>query len=393
MVREYEEKRAKLPTAIVIVTTAILTAALLLVGGIFLLGRDGLGVVQGWLLVRWTFVEKDADLTQAANQALDGMVEGLGDRWSYYVDQEGYAALKESRSNQYVGIGITVAFSREEGLLVIQINPEGPADQAGVQVGDVITAVDGVSVAGEARQAGVELIGGPPGTQQVLTLLSPQGSSREVTVTLDYVTVTTVKGELLENGMGLVTIANFNSGAAKEFKEVVTQLMDQGATALLFDVRGNGGGYVTELTTMLDFLLPEGDIFRHDPRWQPVEVTTSDAACVELPFGVLVDTGSYSAAELFSAQLRESAGAPIVGQVTSGKGYSQQTIPLANGGALGLSTAQYTTGGGLSLIGIGITPDVERDLTAEQTALLRAGTLERAEDAQLLALIEQMEKT
>ena len=384
--------RRRIPTAVTVLLSVVITLAVVAGAVIALLGRDGLAVVQGWLLARWAFVEEDADLSEAADQALSGMVTGLGDRWSYYVDEESYAALQDSRANEYLGIGVTVTTEREEGLSVLSVTPDGPADRAGVVAGDVITAVDGVSVAGEARFEGTGLIGGEAGTQQKLTLLGADGTTREVTVTLEYIQVAVVQGTMLDNGMGLVTIRNFNSRAKEEFETAVTELVEQGASALLFDVRNDGGGYVRELTQMLDFLLPEGPVFQSSPRWGSATVIESDADCIDLPFGVLVNGQSYSAAELFAAQLRESAGAPIVGEVTSGKGYSQRTFPLLNGGALGLSTARYSTGSGVSLIGTGLTPDVEVSLTEEETVKLAAGQLAPEEDPQLQALIDQMER-
>ena len=384
--------RRRIPTAVTVLLSVVITLAVAAGAVIALLGRDGLAVVQGWLLARWAFVEEDADLSEAADQALSGMVAGLGDRWSYYVDEESYAALQDSRANEYLGIGVTVTTEREEGLSVLSVTPDGPADRAGVVAGDVITAVDGVSVAGEARFEGTGLIGGEAGTQQKLTLLGADGTTREVTVTLEYIQVAVVQGTMLDNGMGLVTICNFNSRATEEFEAAVTELVEQGASALLFDVRNDGGGYVRELTQMLDFLLPEGPVFQSSPRWGSATVIESDADCIDLPFGVLVNGQSYSAAELFAAQLRESAGALIVGEVTSGKGYSQRTFPLLNGGALGLSTARYSTGSGVSLIGTGLTPDVEVSLTEEEAAKLAAGQLAPEEDPQLQALIDQMER-
>lgn len=367
-------------------TSVLVTLCLLAL----LLGREGLSLVQGWLLARWAFVEEDADLGSAADTALSGLVSGLGDRWSYYITPENYQALQDSRANRYVGIGVTVDYSDERGLLIRAVNEGSPAAQAGLQAGELITAVDGHSVAGEERYAGVDLIGGEEGKKQTLTVLGPDGQAREVILTLRYISRPVVTGQLLDNGMGLVKIRNFNSNANKEFRETVNELVDQGAAALLFDLRNDGGGYINELTKMLDFLLPEGDVFRSDPRWGLSSASHSDAGAIELPFGALVNRDTYSAAELFAAQLRETLGAPIVGEVTSGKGYSQNTFPLANGGALGLSTARYRTGGGVSLIGTGITPDVTLSLTEEEAARLSAGTLDPEEDPQLQALIGLM---
>lgn len=385
--------RRRLPTAVTVLLSVLATVGVMLGALTALLGRDGLAVLQGWLLVRWAFVEEDADLAQAADQALEGMVSGLGDRWSYYVDEEAYAELKESRANQYLGIGVTVSTQQEAGLTILSVTPDSPAERAGLSEGEIITAVDGELVSGEARFAGTDLMKGIAGSEKTLTVLDSRGAARQVTIILAQIRVAVVEGTLLENGMGLVAIRNFNTNASEEFTAVVNELVEEGATALLFDVRNDGGGYVQELTQMLDFLLPEGAVFQSTPRWGFASAIRSDADCIGLPFGVLVNGASYSAAELFAAQLKESAGAPIVGELTSGKGYSQNTFPLLNGGAIGLSTARYSTGSGVSLIGTGITPDVEVSLTEEENRMLKAGQLLPEADRQLQALIQWMEQS
>ena len=372
--------------------TVVLTLVVVLGSLALLLGREGLALMQGWLLARWAFVEEDADLSRAADTALYGLVEGMGDRWSYYITPESYQALQDRRANRYVGIGVTVDYSDERGLLIREVTAGSPAEQGGITAGELITAVDGQSVAGDARYEGVDLIGGEEGMEQTLTVLDADGREREVILTLRYIAIPVVTGELLDNGMGLVTIRNFNTKASQELRETVNDLTARGAAALLFDVRNDGGGYLDELTKILDFLLPEGDVFRHDPRWGFSATTHSDEDHIDLPFGVLVNKETYSAAELFAAQLRETTGAPIVGEVTSGKGYSQNTFRLPNGGALGLSTARYCTGSGVSLIGVGLTPDITLSLSEEQAAQLSAGTLDPAEDPQIQALIGLMEE-
>jgi carboxyl-terminal processing protease len=297
-------------------------------------------------------------------------VDGLGDRWSYYRDEEQYQALKTRRANQTVGIGVTVSYDREEGLYVQSVTVGGPADQAGVLSGDIITAVDGQSIAGDARSEGVSLIAGDADTQVELTLLGEDGATRTVTCT--RAVLQSAGGKLLEDNIGYVRLSNFYSGAADSFIAVVDDLVAQGAQSLIIDLRDDPGGYVSELTQILDYLLPEGEIFRQHPRWWLESVTKSDADCVDLPFVTIVNGDSYSAAELLSAELREFSGSLVVGEQTSGKGYSQITFPLLNGGAMGLSTATYYTGSGHSLIGEGITPDVELTLSETEDNQLQA---------------------
>lgn len=355
-----------------------------------LVGSEGLALLGGWGVVRARFVG-DYEPSIAADAALDGLVTGLGDRWSYYVGAEGYQSLEEHRSNSYVGIGVSVAFTDERGLVIVAVQKDGPADRAGLLSGEVITAVDGASIAGEERYNGSELIRGEAGTVVRLTVIASDGSEREVNVTRAALHVEIVKSELLEeNGkkIGYVALSNFDSDAARDFNAAVDALVDQGAEGFVFDMRNNGGGYVTELTKILDHLLPEGPIFRWATRSGRTTVTKSDAACIDLPMAVLVNGDTYSAAELFAAQLQESVGAAVVGEETSGKGYSQQTFPLPNGGALNISTGKYTTGGGVSLVGTGVALDAEVALTDEEALLLRAGRLEHDMDPQLTAALE-----
>lgn len=356
---EEQKRRPRLPGWAKILIAVALTLLVTVGGTLLLLGRSGLTLMQGYLLAKFAFVETDADLNKAVDQALAGMVEGLGDRWSYYLDPGSYQSTLENRANNYVGVGVTINYEREEGLLVLEVVEGGPAQKAGVVAGDVITHVDGTSVAGEARYQASNLIAGEEGSQVQLTLLGEDGTSRTVTCTRQTLKSESASSKLLDDGVGYVRLDNFYSGAADSLREQVERMMEQGATSLVLDVRSNPGGYITELIDILDYMLPQGPVFVERPRWGSETVYESDEACVDLPMVVLVDANSYSAAELFAAQLRESAQVPIMGEVTSGKGYAQLTFPLLNGGGLGLSVSAYCTGSGHSLIGEGITPDVE----------------------------------
>ena len=371
---------------------AALAAALLTGGGLFLalyqsVGSEGLAILQGTALARQVFVG-DYDPDAAAEGALDGLVDSLGDRWSHYLTAEEYQAQTQTRSNAYVGIGVTVNRTDERGLYVVSVEPEGPAAQAGLLPGEIITAVDGRSAAGDDQEEVIDSISGQEGTQVELTVLSPDGSTRTVTVTRANIQSSPVVWEMLDGNVGLITIRNFYTNAASTFQEAVEALTSQGASALVLDVRNDPGGYVSELTQMLDTLLPEGVIFRTTDWQGNASQVESDATCVDLPMAVLVNADSYSAAELFAAQLQESAGAAIVGEQTSGKGYSQQTYPLVNGGAMLLSSATYTTGGGVSLVGTGVTLDIPAQLGEEESQLLLSGMLEHQRDTQLQAALD-----
>ena len=334
-------------------------------------GEGALSLLEGLLLVNTRFVG-EYEPVEAVDAALEGMVKGLGDRWSYYLNAEAYEAQNLRRKNQYVGIGVTVSYEREEGLLILEVTPGSPAEEAGLLPGEVITQAEGVSLAGEGRYQGSDYIRGEAGTTAVLEVLGTGGATRTVEVRREAVATDPVSYEMLEDSVGYVKLANFYENSAQRLKEAVEDLQAQGARALVFDMRNNGGGYLTQLTEMLDFLLPEGPIFISRSRSGREEVIQSDAACVDLPMAVLVNEDTYSAAEFFAAQLQEDGAAVIVGVPTSGKGYSQQTFPLPHGGALNISTAAYFTGDGTSLIGTGLRLDAQVEQTEEGDAQLEA---------------------
>lgn len=382
--------------SLVHLTAAVVVTLLLTLAGVALaawtvLGPGGLTLLEGLGLIRTSFVGEYEE-SDVIDNAMAGMIAGTGDRWSYYLSPESYQAEMEHRANAYVGIGVTVDYSREEGLSIVGVTAGGPAEEAGLQPGELITAVDGVSAAGEGREEAIDLIQGEEGTTVVLTVQDEAGTEREVTVERRNIESDPVSYEMLEGDVGYVQISNFFSRSADGLKAAVDDLQSRGARALVFDVRNNGGGYLDELTAMLDYLLDEGPILQTRSHTGAEEVVESDAACVDLPMAVLVNADTYSAAEIFAGELQERGVGVIVGVPTSGKGYSQQTFLLPNGGAVGLSTAAYFTGEGVSLIGTGLTLDREVALTEEQAAQLAAGTLEHGEDPQLQAALELLQE-
>ena len=355
---------------------AVLLTAVACVGGSVLffrayVGTYGASLLEGLKLVEDKFVG-EYDETAAVDAALEGLVSGLGDRWSYYLTQEEYEAQNQRRTNQYVGIGVTVTYEREDGLLIQKVTAGGPAEAAGLRSGEVITAVDGASLAGDARFNGASLIQGEEGTTVSLEVLGIGGVSRTVEVTRASMDTDPVESKMLEGNVGYVRLLNFYDNSAARLEEAVAELQAQGAQSLIFDMRDNGGGYLSQLTDMLDALLPEGPIFITRDKAGHEEITYSDEACVDLPMVVLVNADTYSAAEFFAAELQEWGVARIVGEPTSGKGYSQQTFALPHGGAIAISTGAYFTGSGTSLIGTGLTLDQEVYQTGVGDAQLEA---------------------
>ena len=301
----------------------------------------------------------EAEKTAIEDAAADAMVEALGDRWSYYISAQNYAAHKERQNNEYVGIGVTVLKRQDgTGYEIMSVEDSGPAAEAGIQTGDIFTHADGTPLADLAVSQVQALITGEKNTQVVITLLR-DGQTLEVAVTRKAIRSRTAEGQMLENDIGLVTIKNFYSRSGEETIQEIEKLTEQGAKMLIFDVRNNPGGYVHEMTELLDYLLPEGPLFRSISYTGKEEVSQSDSDCLELPMAVLINGNTYSAAEFFAAALSEYDWAVLVGEQTCGKGYYQNTIELGDGSAVALSTGKYSTPNGVNLSETGgLTPDI-----------------------------------
>lgn len=353
------------------------------------LGQDGQALLQAYRLVTGKFVG-EYDQRTMVESTLENMVTALGDRWSGYLDPQEAQQVKTARANTYVGIGVTVGQEPEDGLEILRVTEGGPAQAAGLAPGEIIRGVDGQTITAENRADLVNAIQGEAGTTVTLEVEGTDGARRTVEVTRQEIHGLTAAWTMLADQVGLVSIQNFYSGTADLVRQGVEELQAQGARALVFDLRNNPGGYVTELTEILDFLLPEGTIFISRTNDGEETVYTSDAACVDLPMAVLVNAESYSAAEFFAAELREAAGAVVAGEQTSGKGYSQMLFTLADGSAISLSTARYYTGSGISLIGTGVTPEPLVALSQEEAQRLLAGTLSPEEDPQLQSALEAL---
>lgn len=342
------------------------------------------------LLLNQYIGEADQDTIEDA--AASAMVSALDDRWSYYMTAEEYLSYQDTMSNSYVGVGITIQVREDrQGFDIVDVIAGGPAEEAGLQAGDRLLAIDGQTTVDMELSATSGLIRGEEGTTVKLTV-ERAGEKQTFTVTRRKFETPVATGEMLEDNIGLITIENFDDRCADETIAAIEALMEQGATALIFDVRNNPGGYKHELVEVLDYLLPEGPLFRTVDYQGREQVDESDANYLDIPMAVLVNLSSYSAAEFFAAALDEYDAAIVVGEKTFGKGYFQNTFRLSDGSAVTLSVGKYYTPNGVSLAGVGLTPDVEEIVDEETADEIYAGTLEPDEDPQILAAIKALVK-
>lgn len=330
----------------------------------------------------------EADQTHMEDAAAAAMVNSLGDRWSYYIPADEYAAYMEQMNNAYVGIGVTITVMEDNsGFEIMEVTPGSSAEEAGLQVGDIIVAIEGQLTSGLTTTEGRDLVRGDEGTKVKLTL-DRAGERIELDVERRKVMVPVATWQLLDGGIGLITIENFDARCARETIAAIEAVMAEGADKLIFDVRNNPGGYASELVDLLDYLLPEGPLFRTVDYAGNESVDSSDAKCLEVPMVVLVNGDSYSAAEFFAVALKEYDVAVVVGEQTVGKGYFQQTYQMTDGSAVGLSVGEYFTPLGNNLAGVGITPDVIVPVDDETAVAIYYNWLEPMEDPQIQAAVD-----
>ena len=334
----------------------------------------------------------EADGEAMEDAAAAAMVKATGDRWSYYIPASQYEAHKEQSENAYVGIGITIQQAEDgSGFLIVMVNQNGPAQEAGIQVNDLLIAVEDQDVREMTADQVRELIRGETGTKVSLTVMR-QGEHQTLAVERRRIESAVATGQMLTDGIGLVKISNFDERCASESIAAIQKLQQEGAKKIIFDVRNNPGGYAEELVKLLDYLLPEGDLFRSVSYDGTEKVDTSDADCLDMPMAVLINGSSYSAAEFFAAALQEYQAATIVGEPTVGKGVYQTTISLGDGSAVALSTGKYFTPKGNSLTDVGVIPDVRVDVDEETAEKIYYGTLSYADDLQIQAAIQVLNR-
>ena len=324
-------------------------------------------------------VESDELESTSVRAIVNELRRKYKDRFSHYFGPNAYKRFQEVLERRFSGVGLSVT-EVPQGLRVANAFPGSPAREAGIRVGDVITAVDGRSIAGESAELATARIKGKPGTDVELTVLSgTTKKERDYLLTREELQVPEVIGTMREvNGkdVAYVRLLGFSRGAHGELRDEVERLDEDGAEGLVLDLRGNGGGLLTEAILTSSLFVEDGAIVSTQRRTGGDE--TFDAvgdALPERPIVVLINGDTASASEILTAALQDAELAEVIGETSFGKGTFQEVIPLDNGGALDLTVGEYLTRGGESVNGKGIEPDVEardRPKTKQDEALQRA---------------------
>ena len=326
------------------------------------------------------------DEQQLIDSMFSGYIDALGDKWSGYYTAEQTDRIMDSNNNSYVGIGVTFIKNDQGQYEITGVTANGPAYKAGFAVKDIIYKVDNTPASQLATTDDVvAAVKGEEGTSVSITVL--RGTEElEFTLTRAKLFYECIEARMLDGDIGYVVITDFPKNADVEFIEKVEELVAQGAKGLVFDVRFNGGGYVSVMANMLDILLPQGKIITMSDKAGITSGYRSDASCIKLPMAVLVNEYSISAAEFFAASLQEYGVAKVIGDKTGGKGYAQTMFMLSDGSSINISNYRYFTPSGKSLADTGIEPDIAISLSEED--FINFYYLTDEQDTQLQAAIE-----
>ena len=375
-----------------------------------------------WKMTRWAAVSTDSEKTETLDMNLSqvkkkageieelinayyldeidgqkvedtmytGMVAGLEDPYSVYYSKEELESMEESISGAYSGIGATLTQDPDTGdLSVVSCFDGTPAQEAGLQPGDVITGWNGNSVEGMELSELVSKIKTDPEEQLTLEI-ERDGEILEVELTRREVQIPTVEYEMLDEQIGYIRLVEFDEVTADQFKEALEDLENQNMKKLIIDVRNNPGGVLQVVCDMLDQLLPEGLIvYTEDKNGNRKEYTSDEEHQFTKPLAVLANENSASASEIFAGAIQDYGIGTIVGTTTFGKGIVQRTFYLSDGTGVKLTVAKYYTPKGHDIHKKGITPDVEIELDEE---LKNQSSISHEEDNQLQKAIEVLQE-
>jgi carboxyl-terminal processing protease len=344
---------------------------------------DVLGVVEQAYVV-------PVDNQKLIEAALAGMMTAL-DPHSNYLAPDGFSELQERTSGEYSGVGLTIT---AEGGLVKVISPmdNSPAGRAGVQAGDVISAIDGQNASGLTVSDVSEKLRGAMGTSVTVTFLRDGEDPRDVVLTREVIKIESVTGRM-EGEFGYLRVATFNENTGRELTESIARLRRENPAlkGFVLDLRNNGGGLLTAAIDVSDAFLERGEIVSQRGR-KPDQIERYAARPGDLidglPLVVLINYGSASASEIVAGALKDQERATLVGLTSFGKGSVQTVIPLGGGrdGALSITTARYFTPSGASIQKIGVEPDLEVARTEAEARIVSRSSFIYSEAAYATAL-------
>jgi carboxyl-terminal processing protease len=298
--------------------------------------------------------------------SLKGIVNGLGDQFSQYLTPEETREFRQTVAGELEGVGLSVEEDRR-GLRVLRAFDDSPADRAGIKPGELVIEVNGKSIAGVPSQVATGRIKGPAGTRVKLQVADPEsGRTRTLDVKRAKIDVPAAEGRTVSRGRrdyGVIEFTTFSEGAHGALRTEINEQLEKDVDGLVLDLRGNGGGLLSEAVLVSSIFIEDGLITYTKGRTQSRRDfdAEGDAIDAELPLVVLVDGGSASASEIVTGAMRDRKRATIVGTRTFGKGVYQEVQPLSNGGVLDITVGEYFLPKGENIQEKGVRPTVRAE--------------------------------
>ena len=329
----------------------------------------------------------EIDEEELKEGAISGYIKGLGDEYTEYISKEDMEDYMADTVGNFVGVGIYMVQDTEANKIMVLSPIKGsPAEKAGIQPGDYIISVDGISYTGEQMTEASNNIKGEEGSKVKIQILR-DNETLDFELTRENIKVNPVEGEVLEKNIGYIAFSSFDDGTAEEFKNKFQELEKQGIKSLIIDLRNNGGGIVDEALSIANYILDKDSVILYEVdknNNETVEKTTDDPI-INIPIVVLTNGNTASSSEILAGALKDHKKATIVGEKTYGKGVIQQLLTLPDGSGLKITSEKYLTPNKTEINKIGIEPDEKVELPESVTSVLN---VERNEDTQLQKAIE-----
>ncbi len=327
--------------------------------------------------------------------AIEGMLRSLDDPYTVYMDPESLEEMLIQTTGSFSGIGVEIT-EDEDAILVLRVINDSPAQEAGLLKGDRIVEVEGSSMQGVALDEAATMLRGPSGTTvEVAIQRAGERELLEIEIIREDIEIETVSSRWLEEGLGYIQVTNFDSNTAKDFREDLTSMEEDGLEGLILDLRNNPGGLFDEAIKVGEMIVPAGEITRVvDREGEILQSHSSEAEPGDYPMVVLVNEYSASAAEIIAGALQDHERALLVGTPTFGKASVQYLQNLSDGGALRYTIALYQTPGGQELHEKGLFPDLEIELPDEYYLQHRTIPLdlEEEETGERIIMVQEMLK-
>lgn len=308
---------------------------------------------------------EDPDKEDVLVGMMKGMITSLEDPYSVYYTSEEYADLMTSTSGSYYGIGVSVNQNQETGVItIVKVFKTSPAREAGMKDGDILYAVEGKEVTGQDLNTVVAEIRGKKNTKVNVTVLR-NGEKIDLSIERREVEMDTVEYKMLDNGVGYLYISEFDGVTTNQVENAIKDLLSQGMTSIVVDLRDNPGGRLDVVEDIMDMFLPKDKLLmymEYKSGERKDSYSRTEGLIPDMPMTVLINQNSASASELFTGAIQSYERGTIVGVTSFGKGIVQSIFPLEDGTALKLTTAKYYLPNGENIHKEGIIPDVVVEL-------------------------------